>query len=224
MKYNPERHHRRSIRLKGYDYSQPGWYYITICTHKRVILFGDIIEGEMVCNNAGKMIESIWQEIPQYYQGIKIDYYQIMPNHFHGIIIIVGADPRVCPDPRVYPENERTKAGQSQGIAPTLTLPDVIKRFKSLTTKRYIEGVRQNNWPPFKGKIWKRNYYEHIIRDENELEQIREYIVNNPCKWHEDNDNPENMKIDNRSLRSFATDRTIQLSRAKRGNLLRGII
>jgi putative transposase len=148
MKYNPERYHRRSIRLKGYDYSQPEWYYITICTQNREILFGDVIDGKMISNDAGKMIKSIWDEIPKYYPGIKIDYYQIMHNHFHGIInIAVGADPRVCP-PR-----EHIKTGQSQGIASTLSLPDVIKQFKSLTTKRYIDGVRTNDWQPFNGRL-----------------------------------------------------------------------
>jgi putative transposase len=103
MKHNTEIQHRRSIRLKGYDYSQPGWYYITICTQNREILFGNVIEAKMIFNNAGKMIKSIWAEIPKYYPGIKIDYYQIMPNHFHGIInIAVGADPCVCPAPGVF--------------------------------------------------------------------------------------------------------------------------
>ncbi len=97
MKYNPDIHHRRSIRLKGYDYSSNGAYFITVCTQNRVCLFGDIDQGEMVLNDAGKMVQDIWIEIPEYYDGIEIDTFQIMPNHIHGIIVLVGAVPRACP-------------------------------------------------------------------------------------------------------------------------------
>ncbi|MBN1408630.1 MAG: transposase [Calditrichaceae bacterium] len=201
MKYNPEKHHRRSIRLKGYDYSQSGWYFVTICTQKREILFGDVVIGTMKLNDAGEMVKSIWNEIPKYYPGINIDDYQIMPNHLHGIIHIIGTGP-VGIDPRVYPDKinmdkslgkhrdlpqqsqEITESkGQSQGIAPTISLPTVVQRFKSLTTNRYIDGVNQKGWQPFNGKLWQRNYYEHIIRNEDELIQIRNYIIDNPLKW-----------------------------------------
>ena len=105
MTYYPDIHHRRSIRLDGYDYSQKGAYYITICTHNRACLFGEIHVGagpcacpELILNNAGKMIEVVWNEIPEYYPGYTIDEYIIMPNHIHGIICNVGAGPRACPD------------------------------------------------------------------------------------------------------------------------------
>jgi len=91
MKYNPDKHHRRSIRLKGYDYSQPGWYFVTICTQNREMLFGDVVDGKMVFNLFGKIIDYHWQKLPQHFKNIKLDEYQIMPNHFHGIIEIVGA-------------------------------------------------------------------------------------------------------------------------------------
>ena len=80
--------------------------------------------------------------------------------------------------------------GQPQGVAPTLSLPDVVHRLKTLTTKRYSDGVKQHDWPPFPGKLWQRNYYEHIIRNENELNRIREYVVNNPLQWELDRENP----------------------------------
>ncbi|MCB0281444.1 MAG: transposase [Calditrichaeota bacterium] len=191
MKYNPDKHHRRSIRLKGYDYSQAGFYFITICTQNRACLFGAINDGKMILNQSGKMVQNIWENIPIFYQGIKIDQYQIMPNHFHGIINIVRTDHRVCPDELIN-ENSRTQKpnednfGQSQRIAPTRSLPNVIKQFKSLTTKRYIDGVNHNGWQPFDGKIWQRNYYERIIRDEPELDRIRKYILENPLKWQDD--------------------------------------
>ena len=171
MKYNPDIHHRRSIRLKGYDYSRNGAYFITVCAQNRTCFFGNIKQGEMILNDAGKMAQDIWIEIPEYYDGIEINAFQIMPNHIHGIII-VGAGPRACPD------NDISQKG--------LSLPDVVHRFKTLTTKKYIDGVKQHDWQPFDRKLWQRNYHEHIIRDEQSLHKIREYIMNNPRDWERD--------------------------------------
>ncbi len=186
MRYNPDKHHRRSIRLKEYDYSQTGAYFITICTQDRQCLFGEIVDNEMVLIDAGQMIQNVWNELPIYYPGVGINAFQIMPNHIHGIVI-VGADPRVCPDNAGQPP----KTGQPQGVAPTMSLPEVVQRFKTLTTKKYIDGVKQNGWLPFPGKLWQRNYYEHIIRNENESIEIREYIINNPLQWEFDRENPD---------------------------------
>jgi REP element-mobilizing transposase RayT len=131
------------------------------------------------------MVESIWNEIPQFYPGVEVDAFTVMPNHLHGIIILgVGAGPRACPA-------DRPQKGQPQGVAPTLSLPEFAHRFKLLTTTKYIKGVSQNNWPPFPGKLWQRNYYEHVIRNENELNLIREYIQVNPLKWFYDRENPD---------------------------------
>jgi len=189
MRYNPDKHHRRSIRLKDYDYSQPGWYFITIVVQKREMLFGHIINHTMVLNDAGKMVQSIWYDIPEFYPGIQIDAFQIMPNHMHGVINIEGTDPRVClhnKQPNVPGQFQRrqSRGGQSQGIASTrLSLGDVVQRYKSLTTKRYIDGVKKQHWPSFNGKLWQRNYWERIIRNEAELNHIRKYIIENPLKW-----------------------------------------
>ena len=154
MKYDPDIHHRRSIRLKGYDYSQAGAYFVTICAQNRECLFGEILDGEMALNVAGRMIETIWHELPEHYLGVGIDAFQVMPNHMHGIVI-VGAGPRACPDDAVQTPNtgqprgantgqpRGANTGQPRGVAPTLSLPDVVHRFKSLTTKRYIYGVKQ---------------------------------------------------------------------------------
>jgi REP element-mobilizing transposase RayT len=174
---------RRSIRLKDYDYARKGAYYVTVCLNDRKCIFGDVRNGEMVLNECGKMVQRVWDEIPRYYGGIDIDCFQIIPNHIHGIIMIVGAGPRACPD------NEKLNYhnGQPQGVAPTgLSLSDVMHRFKTMTTKQYCEGVKTNNWPSFNKRLWQRNYYEHVIHDGVDLARICEYIVNNPAGWGHD--------------------------------------
>ena len=191
---------RRSIRLKGYDYSQLGAYFLTICTQNRECLFGDIINGEMISNEAGRTVKMVWNEIPSCYPSINVDAFVVMPNHVHGIIFIVGAGPRACPD-----SGQSRADGQPQGVAPTMSLPDVVHRFKTMTTKRYTDGVKQNGWSRFEGKLWQRNYYEHIIRDERELNRIREYIVNNPAQWDMDRENP-NASVGAGSCASPITD------------------
>jgi len=190
MKYNPDIHHRRSIRLRGYDYSKNGMYFVTICTQARLRLFGDIADGKMQLNDAGKMVRATWDEIPAHYCGIEIDQFTVMPNHIHGIIKIVGAGPRACPSTNpvgATPCGCPTTPGQAQGPAPTgFSLPDVVHRFKTMTTKKYTDGVKQNGWQPFPTKLWQRNYYEHIIRNEVAYLKIAEYIQTNPQRWEED--------------------------------------
>ena len=225
MRFDPERHHRRSIRLKGYDYHQAGAYFVTICTQDRAFLFGQVVHGEMRLNEAGKMVYDVWNDLPAFYPGVQTDAFIVMPNHIHGIIILVGADPRVCPDadPRVcpgqpsvgvgpcaYPDScprayrgeppvgvgPRAYPGQPQGVAPTMGLPDVVHRFKTMTTKRYADGVKRLGWEPFRGRLWQRNYYEHIIRNEESLNRIREYILTNPMRWALDRENTHRVGMD----------------------------
>lgn len=187
LAYNPEKHHRRSVRLKGYNYSQAGWYYITICTQNRRHFLGEVINGNMLLSEAGKMVLQIWNGISTFYKGVETDFIQIMPNHLHGIIHLVGTGQCVCPEsPKKNLILLKHNNGQSLRIAPTYSLPDVVKNFKSITTNYYIKGVKQKNWVPFDKKLWQRNYYEHIIRDENDLNRIRKYIYENPVKWQED--------------------------------------
>ncbi len=214
MRRNSRKSSRRSIRLPGYDYSQTGAYFVTICTKDRECLFGDIVNRKMVLNNAGRMADVVWNELPKFYPRVSTDGFQIMPNHIHGIIVItrsdvvpsVGAGPCACPvdaqsRANVQPREGRQPKGdgQPQGVAPTavksrvergLSLPDIVHRFKTMTTKRYADGVKQHGWPSFPGKLWQRNYYEHIIRDENDMTRIREYINNNPSQWDTDRENP----------------------------------
>ena len=177
MKYNPEIHHRRSIRLKGYDYSQPGAYFVTICTHERECLFGEIVNNEMVLNNAGKMVEKWWYELNNKFPNIQLDAHIIMSDHFHGIIIITGADLCVCPN--INDDDNYNSRGEHRGSP----LYKIVQWFKTMTTNDYIRNVKTNNWKPFNKKLWQRNYYEHIIRNEIELNKIRKYILNNPLNW-----------------------------------------
>jgi REP element-mobilizing transposase RayT len=180
MKYNPDIYHRQSIRLKGYDYSQHGYYFVTVCTQGRWCLFGEIEKGRMVLNDAGKMVSRWWDELKNKYANIEIDEYVVMPNHCHGIINIVdsvGADRCVCPN------NIGEHAGSPLQGRP---IYEMIRWFKTMTTNEYIRNVKQNRWEPFDSKLWQRNYYEQIIRDEISLRRVREYIVNNPCQWQRD--------------------------------------
>jgi putative transposase len=184
MKYNPDIHHRRSVRLKGYDYSKKGLYFITICIQNYLCLFGNIKKGEMKLNNAGLMIKHQWQALIHRFDKIKLHEFIVMPNHFHGIVEFVGA-------PLVGVQNTvPSTSGQPQGIAPTVG--DVVGVYKSLTTNDYIQNVKQNNWQRFNKKLWQRNYYEHIIRDEISYHQISEYIQTNPLKWGDDTYYAEN--------------------------------
>jgi putative transposase len=194
-RYNPDIHHRRSRRLRGYDYSQAGAYFITVCTCNRECLLGEIADGEMRLNDAGRMMQAVWDELPSHYAGIDTDAFIIMPNHIHAIVVIVGAAPCGRPDSDAGQARGQNDNGQAQGLAPTrnttLSLADVVHRFKTMTTKRYADGVKQIGWPAFSGHLWQRNYYEHVIRDEGDLNRIRQYVMDNPARWAEDENNPD---------------------------------
>jgi len=194
MKYNPNIHHRRSIRLKGYDYSQNGAYFVTICVQNRECLFGKIKNGAMILNDAGKIMKTEWEQLPQHFLNVELDVFVVMPNHFHGIIVIqnennknVGAIPCGCPVMNDGTTSRVPTRGTPTNI-PTKknTIGDIIGAFKSLTINEYIRGVKNGKFPPFEKRIWQRNYHEHIIRDENSLEKIQNYIIRNPQKWQDD--------------------------------------
>ena len=181
MPFNPHIHHRKSIRLKGYDYTQAGLYFITICTQKRAFLFGNIMDGEMLLNDAGIMVENQWLKLPNRFQNIQLHEYVVMPNHFHAILEIVGVTLVVAQN------NNEYQKGQPQGIAPTgKTIGNMIGAFQSIVTVEYIRGVKTLGWQPFDGKLWQRNYWEHIIRNDNEYQRISNYIINNPLNWKND--------------------------------------
>ena len=184
---------RKSIRLKGYDYSQAGLYFITIVTQNRINLFGNIDNGKMILNDAGKMVEKWYFELENKYNDIKCDTIIVMPNHTHFIIQNVGADLRVCPNI----SNEQSISGEKTISGEHIGSPlhRVIQWFKTMTTNEYIRGVKNNNWQRFNGKLWQRNYWEHIIRNENGYQNISNYIINNPLKWNDDKLNGGNGNI-----------------------------
>jgi len=196
MGYNPNIHHRKSIRLKGYDYSQAGLYFITICVQDRKCLFGKIENDEMILNDAGKIADEQWGKLPERFTNMELDVFQIMPNHMHGIILLndVGATLAVAHDDNAVGNGKRATAR----VAPTKTVGDIAGAYKSLVANECLEifkqkwaGVNPQKWAgaspaPTMGKLWQRNYHEHIIRDEQSWQRISEYIINNPKNWKGD--------------------------------------
>jgi len=196
----PKKYHRRSIRLKGYDYSQAGFYFITICTRYRRHMFGEINNGEMIINDAGLMIEKWWNKLVSKYINIELHEKIVMPNHFHAILQItnkiptpVGADPRVCPiatrNKNIGGEHiggEHIGGEHIGGEHVGSPLHAMVQWFKTMSTNEYIHNVKRNDWCRFDKKLWQRGYYEHVIRDDNTLCQISKYIQMNPAKWKTD--------------------------------------
>lgn len=189
---NSSQPQRKSIRLKEYDYSFPGWYYLTICTYNRTNLFGKVINGKMMLNDSGKIVEEEWLKTKQIRTNVNLDNYVIMPNHFHGIIIneqsneYVGATRRTATTDRGELNSPTTDNSGRKQYAPTnnkfkspsQTLGAIVRGLKSSVTKRVREIPGNTSL-----KIWQRNYYEHIIRNDNDLHRIKTYISNNPLKW-----------------------------------------
>ena len=173
--------YRRSIRLQSYDYSKPGAYFVTICAHKQECLFGKIREGILTLNDFGRIVESVWNDLPDYFSQITLDQFIVMPNHVHGIIIIrpsVGAGfPR--------PQFSSNLTGAETAPLQNTKLGKIVAYFKYQTTKQMN---RISKTPGL--RIWQRNYYEHIIRSEKSLLTIHQYIRNNPLKWDLDPENP----------------------------------
>ena len=257
-KYNPNVHHRRSIRLKGYDYSQAGLYFITICCHNRECLFGQIVVGannnlpdnlsnnlpdnempKMILNDAGKIADGCWLEIPKHFPNAVLHEYVVMPNHLHGIIeltdsnnvgaenfphnydgvinvgtndvgendylsnnddVIVGANDYSSNDDNVIVgandysplrQNDADNNGaenfpprRTPSKSPSKTIGSIVRGFKIGVTK-WFRNIRPEDFPPQRN-IWQRNYYEHIIRNEQSYQTISDYIINNPVKWADD--------------------------------------
>ncbi|WP_330204481.1 transposase [Cyanobacterium sp. DS4] len=192
MKYNPDIHKRQSIRLKGYDYSQSGFYFITICCYERQCLFGEIINHQIILNNFGELVKEEWLKSAEIRREIELDEFVIMPNHFHGIVIIDQQINKNIENHQNVGANGRSplqtiQSSQQRISMKPKSLSSLISSFKSATTKR-INIIR--NTP--KNPVWQRNYYEHIIRNDQSLEKIREYIQNNSLSWENDQLHPNN--------------------------------
>jgi len=179
LAYDPDIHRRRTIRLRHYDYSQAGMVVVTICACQRECFFGNVSGRDMALNDAGRMVGAAWYQLPERFAGLGLDAFVIMPNHIHGIFIL---GPRQG-EPSVGPVSI-DKAGFKK-VSGTLdgTVGRIVQAFKSITTNKYIDGVRRWGWKPFPGKLWQRNYWEHVIRNDDELTGIREYIHSNPVQW-----------------------------------------
>jgi REP element-mobilizing transposase RayT len=192
MKYNPQIHHRKSIRLKGYDYSQAGLYFITICCQDRECRFGKIENDKMILNNLGKIADECWLEIPKHFPNFILHEYIVMPNHVHGIIELVNDDNVVGVDNfQPLQHHNESRRNEFQKMIPR-SIGSIVKGFKIGVTKwfRINENVSVavGNFQTQQSqqKLWQRNYYEHIIRNEQSYQTISDYIINNPVKWKGD--------------------------------------
>ena len=200
MNFDPEKHHRRSIRLKGYDYSRAGMYFITICVQNRLHLFGAVNNGKMLLNDTGRMVEKWYFELENKYPDKKCHDMVVMPNHFHCVVeninIRDGNDASIDVNGLSVTDAHITDAhvgtslrGRPYGVDNKrfgATIGDAMDWFKTMTTNEYIRGVKQFGWQRFDKKLWQRNYYEHIIRNDHSFNRISKYIQNNPCVWGND--------------------------------------
>jgi len=164
MRFDLDRQHRRSIRFPGNDYSRLDLYFVTICTHGRECILGEVENGEMRLTYAGRTVQWAWDALPKHYLHTRLDAFIVMPNHVHGVLKLEEQDP-----------------GSSRRHA----LGEVVRALKSFSARRINRRQGTPGAP-----IWQRNYYERIVRDENELENVRRYIADNPAKWADDPENP----------------------------------
>lgn len=191
MKYDPFKHRRHSLRVRGYDYSRIGAYYITMVTHNRECLLGDVADGQVKLSPIGQVAHDFWQEIPRHFADVEMDEFIVMPNHVHGIIVIVrdarepvGVEYIQPLQPHQPLQNETQH--RYQHVIPR-SVGSIIRTYKAAVRRWCNENGNEH----FK---WQRNYYEHIIRTDGDLDRIRAYIVNNPFNWQSDDENPKNIR------------------------------
>jgi REP element-mobilizing transposase RayT len=176
LRFDPQKHHRQSIRLRGFDYSSPGAYFVTIVTCNRELLFGEVVNGEMRPNEYGGLASACWAETPVHFSNVVADLHVVMPNHVHGVVIIDSKIDRPA-KPEDDPAGFRVLPG---------SLPAIVRSYKAAVSKR-INVLRES----IAGTVWQRNYYEHIVRDRGSFDAIRQYIRDNPRTWAMDPENPE---------------------------------
>jgi REP element-mobilizing transposase RayT len=210
MPYEPQKHHRRSIRLKGYDYTQAGAYFVTLCIRNRDCLLGEIIQGIMHLSPFGRIVEKEWYRTATVRRNVELDAFVIMPNHIHGIIILTDTNRNPLRATRRY--LPASSPDFIERVAPTAGIMDkpllkcplsgslgaMLGQFKSLSAKR-INRLRQTPGVP----VWQRDFYDHIIHREASLHAIQRYIVENPLHWTDDTENPEYPIPDQHPLTDF---------------------
>jgi REP element-mobilizing transposase RayT len=193
MAYDSQKHQRRSIRLPGYDYSLAGAYFVTICTHERECLLGQVEDGAMLLSGYGRIVEQCWRALPHHFPGVELDAFVVMPNHVHGIIMITAP----CRGEAFARQKHAMSPGWVANASPlqsrpygtkTYSLGAMVQNFKSVSSRR-INQVRLTPGAP----VWQRNYYEHIVRNEDELNSIRQYVLGNPTLWEKDENNPDRL-------------------------------
>ena len=163
---------RRSVRLRDYDYSTPGAYFVTICTIKRRCVLGTVADGDFLASRFGRVVDQCWRALVDHYPTIELDSFVIMPNHVHGIVLLTDGQGR---------------AGLKPASTKRPSFTEVVRGFKTFSSRR-INEMRDRPGTP----VWQRGFYEHVVRNERELDGIRRYIEGNPAKWAEDEDNPAN--------------------------------
>jgi putative transposase len=213
MKFDPQKHHRRSIRPKNYAYASEGAYYVKVVTQGRECLFGEIVDAKMYLSNYGEIVQKWWDNIPNHFPNVETGAFIIMPNHIHGIVFVTEERRGEVISPHDQPndnnqkntsnidtshqreESMQTSETDNQGgeIPPLRrpTLGQIVAYFKYQSTKEMNEADNIGIITEF----WQRNYYEHIIRNEKELKQKMDYILDNPSRWDEDRENPQNIKL-----------------------------
>jgi REP element-mobilizing transposase RayT len=184
------KNHRRSIRLKGYDYTRAGAYFVSICTKDRACLFGDVADGVMRLNQMGHIVRQCWLAIPDHFPHVLLDEFVVMPNHVHGILVIMPT--HIVGATHASPLQNDDTPTRPRGPQPR-SVASIVGSFKSAAAKRINEHRGTPGAP-----IWQRNYYEHVIRDDESLNLIRNYIADNPLRWPIDAENPNTISVDDR--------------------------
>ncbi len=206
MTYDPRIHHRRSIRLRGHDYSGGGAYFVTCCVEGKECLFGRVVEATMLINECGQVVRQAWDEIPQRFPSVILDAFQVMPNHLHGILVIPGPGlepslaaaagaPGSTVGPGLAPARARARrvncrASPGHNPEDRPGLGDVMRVFKSIST------IAVNRLLSRRGRrLLQEDYFEHVIRNLDSLEKIRDYIRTNPARWLEDPENTDRQPV-----------------------------
>lgn len=181
-RYDPDHHHRRSIRLKEYNYTTAGAYFITICTRQRECLFGTIEQGKMQLNLFGEIVQAGWSKLPDYFRLVKLDQFVVMPNHIHGIVWLGNTNCKgeavASKITAIEKDIHATASPLPMNGTQSGSIGAIVQNFKSVSTRRINQNRKTAGVP-----VWQRNYYEHIIRDDRALQHIRQYIQNNPLSW-----------------------------------------